>query len=463
MSAIPLLGGVVGTSEAEFIETLPVNLEALIVDSNIAKGQFRAAAGAVDFTTGPGTDRGGIVWNGTHYRVMGTKLVTVSSMGVVTELGDVGGEGPVTLDYSFDRLAINSGADLFYWTGASLIQVTDIDLGRVLDMMWIDGYFMTTDGTNVVVTQLSDPTAVDPLKYGSAEDDPDMCTGLIKFREEAYVLGVHTIQVFRNVGGNGFPFATIEGATIPFGCVSATAKCLFGSSFAFVGSARNESLGVYIAGNGDAQKISTRLIDDLLEKETNPAGIVLESVRSKDEERLYVHLEGLTLVFLLKASEVAGELVWYQAQSGIGQQYRIRYPVEVGGRYIVGDTNSAKLGVLDYGVSTHFGELAQWQFETGMLYNESLGAIIHQLELVGLPGRQPFAASSSIFLSLTTDGQFWGQERALSLGASGARNRRLAWRPHVRFGNYLGLRFRGYGPGLAGFARLEGTFEALGA
>lgn len=463
MPAIPLLGGVVGTSEAEFIESLPVNLEALVVDSNIAKGQFRAAAGAVDFATGPGVDRGGIVWNGTHYRVMGTKLVTVSNMGAVTELGDVGSGGPVHLDYSFDRLGINSGDRLYYWTGSSLIQVTDPDLGRVLDMLWIDGYFMTTDGTNIVVTQLSDPTAVDPLKYGSAEDDPDMCTGLIKFNEEAYVLGTHTIQVFRNVGGNGFPFSTILGATIPYGCVSATAKCLFGPSFAFVGSQRNESLGVYLAGNGNADKISTRVVDDLLAAETNPAGIVLQTVQSKDEERLLVHLSDRTLVFLLTASKVAGEPVWYQAQSGIDQPYRIRYPVEVGGRYIVGDANSAKLGVLDYTVATHFGELAQWRFETGMLYNESLGAIVHQLELVGLPGRQPFAASSEIFLSLSTDGQFWGQERALSLGASGARNRRLAWRPHVRFGNYLGLRFRGYGPGLPGFARLEGTFEALGA
>lgn len=463
MGAIPLLGGVVGTSEAEFIESLPVNLEALIVDSNIAKGQFRAAAGATEFASGPGNDRGGIVWNSQHYRVMGTKLVTVSSGGAIAILGDVGGSGPVQMDYSFDRLAINSGEKLFYWTGSVLQEVTDPDLGPVIDMLWIDGYFMTTDGTNVVVTELSDPTAVDPLKYGSAEEDPDACTGLIKFAEEAYVMGLHTIQVFRNVGGNGFPFATILGATIPFGCVGPRAKCLYGPSFAFVGSTRDQALGVYIAGNGNATKISNRIIDDLLAKEADPSAIVCEAVQSKDEERLLVHLENETLVYLLTASANAGENVWYRAQSGIGQQYRLRYAVEVGGKYIVGDTRSEKLGILDYTVATHFGEVAQWQFETGMLYNESLGAIVHQAELVGLPGRQPFGASTKIFLSLSTDGQFWGQERALSIGASGARNRRLAWRPHVRFGNYLGLRFRGYGPGLPGFARLEGTFEALKA
>jgi hypothetical protein len=40
-------------------------------------------------------------------------------------------------------------------------------------MLWIDSFFMTTDGTYVIVTELSDPMQVKPLKYGSAEEDPD--------------------------------------------------------------------------------------------------------------------------------------------------------------------------------------------------------------------------------------------------------------------------------------------------
>jgi hypothetical protein len=83
-----------------------------------------------------------------------------------------------------------SQRSLWYYTPADgLTQVTDEDLGLVIDGLWIDGYFMTTDGTYVVVTELSDPTQVQPLKYGSAEEDPDPVTGLLKYRDEAYVLG----------------------------------------------------------------------------------------------------------------------------------------------------------------------------------------------------------------------------------------------------------------------------------
>jgi hypothetical protein len=149
-------------------------------------------------------DRGGINWNGVMYRVMGTKLCTVSA-GAVSILGDVGGMGPVTLDYSFDRLIIRSGTSLFYLKSGVLTQVTDPDLGPVLDAMWIDGYTMTTDGTSIVVTELNDPTSVKPLKYGSAEEDPDPVTGLIKLRDEPYILGVTRSRCSRTSAGTAFP------------------------------------------------------------------------------------------------------------------------------------------------------------------------------------------------------------------------------------------------------------------
>jgi hypothetical protein len=154
-------------------------------------------------------------------------------------------------------LIVRSSDQLYYWDGTTLTHVTDTDLGPVVDMLWIDGYTMTTDGTSIIVTELNDPTSVLPLKYGSAEEDPDMVTGLIKVKDEAIALGQYTIQFFQNVGGNGFPFQPVKSASIPVGCVGPTAKCLYGDSFAFVGSARNEAIGVYIAGSGTATRISS--------------------------------------------------------------------------------------------------------------------------------------------------------------------------------------------------------------
>lgn len=456
---IPLLSGVVADGSAEYLTALPVNLEVVATDNKIAAAQFRAPAGAVTHVTGPGADRGGIDYDGRHIRVMGTKLVEIA--GAVTILGEVGGTGPVTFAEGFGRLAIRSGTSLFYLVGSDLTEVTDPDLGPVKDALWIDGYFMTTDGTSIVVTELNDPTKIEPLKYGSAEEDPDMVTGLMKVANEAYAVGRYTIQVFGNVGGSGFPFARIKGATIPQGCVGPNAKCLFADSFAFIGGGRGEAVGVYVAGQGSATRISPRVIDDELAKVSDPTQIVLESRTYRAERRLLIHLPDKTLVFLTNVSKTLEQPAWYVAQSGRGNPYRLRNAVMVGGRWFVGDTQSNAIGVLDETVSTHFGDKAEWQFTAGLIYNEARGGIVNTLELIGLPGRAPLGEEPQAFLSMTRDGETWTEERPCSLGKRGERNTRIQWRPRARFANQLGLRFRGYNDAMPGFAALEAGITPL--
>jgi hypothetical protein len=452
MTSIPLLWGTVATETSEFAQNVPLNLEPIILDNGIDKGQLRSTPGALPFGTGPGTDRGGINWNGTCYRVMGTKLVQVNPDGSVMTLGDVGTGGQVSMDYSFDRLAVASGGRLYYWNGTTLVQNVSINLGTVVDMLWIDGYFMTTDGKYVVVTELADPMTVKPLKYGSADEDPSSCVGIIKLRDEAYVCEKYTIQVFKNVGGNGFPFSTIKGATIPFGVVGTFAKTLFGDSFAFVGSARNEGLGVYTAGNATATKISTRALDKALAKVTDPSSIIMEKRVSNNEARLLIHLPTETWCYLQLASGMVGQMVWYRLQSGVGGQYRLRNAVNCYSKTLVGDLNSSQIGVLTDTVSTHFGQPAQWMLDLGLVYNEGRGGILRSIELVGLTGRG--TTSSTIFLSLTRDGETYSMERGITVQQFD-HEKRLQWRPQTRFNRFMGMRFRSNDGAVAGIAACE--------
>lgn len=459
---LPLFSGVLADDTAEFRKSFPLNLEPTAVDNKIANGQLRATAGAIYAATGPGIDRGGVYFNDMIYRVMGTRLVRLRRAGALDDLGDVGSDGlPVTFAIGPDRLAIRSGTNLYYWDDTALTQVTDEDLGQCKDVIWIDGYFMSSDGTHVVVTELNNPAEIHPLKYGAAEEDPDPITGLIKFRGESYWLGRNTIQVFRNVGGSGFPFQTLKGATIPFGCVGPMAKCLFADSFAFVGSARNEALGVYLAGQGSAAHISGRRVDDELAAVEDPSTIVLEARSSRNEDRLFIHLPTKTLVYCAIASQFLKEPIWYEAQSGVNKPYRLRSAVEGYGKWICGDTEAPQLGQLTDSVCTHFGESAQWRFDVGLLYNEGHGAIIHALELIGLHGRAPAGVNGVAWLSMTRDGQNFTSERALPTGTAGQHSQRLQWRPRQSFRNFLGLRFRGFSEAMPGFAACEAKISPL--
>lgn len=455
MVAIPLLKGVIANEAAEYQLSHPLNLEPIMVDSGISKGQLRHTAGTEPFADGPAPMRAAIVWNDLYYAVMGEWLVSVNAGGAVRQIGSVGSGGTASLDYSFDRLIIRSGIALWYYDGATLSRVTDTDLGAVVDSLWVDGYTGFTDGKFFGVTEINNPFEVKPLKYASAEADPDPITGLIKLRGEVYVLGTNTIQVFQNVGGAQFPFQVVEGATIPTGCVSATAKTLFGETFAFVGAARNDALGVHVAGSGTSSKISTRAVDDALARVVDPASIALEKRISRDELRLFVHLPSESWVFLAKATERAGEPVWYRCQSGVDQPYRIRNAVFAYNRFLVGDLKTGAIGSLRDVATRHFGEAAQWQFDVGLIYNQAKGAIVDRIELVGLPGRGDDDLGAEVFMSYSRDGQTFTPERAVNAGRAGERYKRIEWRPHARMLNYMGVRFRGYSAMTAGWASCE--------
>lgn len=464
---VPILAGVYADSSAAFHTSYPVNYEPTLVDSGISQGYLTNAPGVTSIGTGPGADRGAINWNGICYRVMGSSLVSVTVAGVVTVLGDVGNDGlPVTLDYSFDRLVIWSNLNQFYYqtTTGLVTQVTDPDLGLVFGGMWIDGYFMSTDGENIVVTELNDPYSVDPLKYGSSESDPDPVVGLAKVRGEAYALNRNTIQNFQDIGGTGFPFTNNPGGLIPRGVVGTHAWAYFLETFAFVGSGRNEQLSVYLAGAGESISISTSEIDRKLASVSvaDQALIQCEARIEDGEQRFYIHLPTQSLVYMRQASLLNKEPVWHLLADGslIDRPYSPQHMALCYGRWMVGDA-SGNLGLLDTSVSTRFGAIVGWQFDTTFLYNQGHGGIIQSVELAGLPGRAPVGIEPTASLSWTVDGQTWSQERFISTGAFGQRRKRVQWRPKNRFSNYVGLRFRGANAAMESWAALDVEVEAL--
>jgi hypothetical protein len=477
---IPILNGIYADATPELRTAYPVNFVPVPKQSGISNGFLRPGDGIVANGSGPGTDRGGINWNGICYRVMGTKLVTVASNGTVTVLGDVGGpvNTLVTFDYSFDVLAIASGGRLYYWipvttpatidwnpTTPILRQVTDPDLGVVLDVCWVDGFFMTTDGTSLVITELLDPMSVNPIKYGSSEVDPDPVVALLKLRNEVYALNRNTVEVFDNVGGELFPFARIDGAQIQKGVVGTFACCVYLERIAFLGGGRNEAPGIYIGAAATTQKISTQEIDELLltYTEAQLAQVKLEARNDKAHQHLYVHLPDRTVVYDAAASEALGDQVWFTLTTTIVgfSQYRARNLVWAYDKWLVGDPQSSSIGYLVQDTGHHWGQQVRWEFGTIIAYNEGNGAIFNRLELVSLTGSVALGTNPQISTSYSTDGLAWSQDRSISVGTIGNTAKRLAWFQQGHMRNWRIQRFRGDSDAHVSFMRLEAQIEAL--
>lgn len=463
---IQIVSGIYSDQAADFRTSYPVNLVPVAQKSGVSNGYLRPADGMIEHDEGSGVGRGGINWNGICYRVMGSKLVTIGNTGVETVLGDVGNDSlPVTFDYSFDRLGIASNGDLFYWDGATLTQVTDSDLGTVIDFIWVDGYFMTTDGTYLIVTELNDPTSVNPLKYGSSEADPDPIKAVLKVRNEPHALNRYTVEVFDNVGGALFPFSRIEGAQIQKGVIGTHACCVFAESIAFLGSGRNEAPGIYLGANGNAIKISTSEIDMLLADytESELALSVLEARNDNAHQHLYVHLPDKTIVYDLAATQALQEPVWFTLTSALQgfSEYRAKFLVWCYDKWLCVDPTSTSYGYLTNEVSSHYGDTVRWEFGTQIVYNAGAGAIFHELELVALTGRVALGATPTISTSYSLDGEEWSQEKFISVGSIGNRTKRLVWLQQGHMRNMRMQRFKGDSQAFISMARLEAKIEPL--
>lgn len=468
---LSIISGIYTDNGPDFRQAYPVNLEPVPVANGISGGYLRPSDGLIAQGTGPGIDRGGINWDGLLYRVMGTKLVSISDTNVVTVIGDVGGSTDlVIMDYSFDYLGIVSGGNIYFYDGTTLTQASyglvNPTLGPVIDFCFIDGRFMLTDGVRLWVTDVVDPFTIGQLAYQEPVADPDPVSSLLRLRNEVYAINRNTIEVYESITSNvPFPFSVIDGAQIQKGAIGVQGSCVFAEMIAFIGGGRNEAPAVYIGSAATARKISTQEVDDILLNYTEQqlSLVKLEARNERSQQFLYMHLPDRTLVYDAAASAALEQQVWFVLTTSLTgfEQYRARNFVWIYDKWTCGDPQSTTFGYLTDTTSNHWGEIVRWEFGTSIVYNESKGAIFHQLELVALTGRVALGSNPWISTSYSYDGQAWSQDRAIQVGSTGQTQKRLVWFQQGHMRNWRVQRFKGDSQAHLSFARLEAQLEPL--
>lgn len=466
MAQIPLINGVYADAAPHFRSAYPRNYFAVPKDNGIARGYLQPANGIVQVAATSGPDRGGYNWNDVCYRVVGTDLKTVAAnYAMSASLGTVIGSTKVSMDAGFDRLVVVGGGNAYYYTKAGVFsQVTDADLGLVIDVVWVDSYFVFTDGSVLIVADLTDPTAVNPLKYGSAEFDPDSIVGVCRVGTELTAVGRYSVQAYTNVGGTGFPFSPIKGTIVNKGAFGTHSFAALDNTLYMVGSGRNEAPSVWQVTNGSVANISTSEIDKVLKTytPTQLAAIEVEMWVDEGHMVMMIHCPDRTLALDISATLAAGEPVWAILTSGMGiNKYRCRNLTWCYNKWIVGDTNSNAIGIYDNTISTHWGQALDWEFGTVIVYLNGKGAIMYDMELVGLYGQVPLGANPVVLTSYTKDGVTWSQEMSVRAGKQGQRTGRLCWINAGSIENFRAQKFRGTSDCHVAFARLEARFEPL--
>lgn len=458
--------------DGDYGDKYPINMQVIAQQTNLSSAYLKNINGVSLFSDCSvyGLDRGGINWNGRLFRALGSFLVEIDSNGFGTVIGHIGDDiKSASFAYSFDRLAVVSNGNLFYYVSDAntFHEVTDADLGVVSNILWVDGYFVLNDNEFIIVTELNDPESVDPFKYGSSEVNPDDIISILKLKNELVALNRYSIEFFSNVGNAGFPFQRIDGAVITRGCIGRDACCVYDDTITFLGNALNEQVGIYQAVNGQSIKISTKEIDNVIALYTEEQLKItkIEMILHDGDLFLYVHFFNHTWIYNITASKALQNNVWYKATSFINgsknyyDAWNFTYCFD---KLICGRRSDKTLGYIDDTVSTHWGNKINWEFQTNILYNEGNGAIIHEMELQHNIKTLPLNQDAYIFTDFSfDDGLTWSEARMLSIGRSGNRYQRMRFMRNGRINSKRVQRFKGDSDAFMSISRLDMRIEPL--
>jgi len=450
---VTLIKGDKVSSLVDYRDALPVNMYAIEKEILGAKGYMQSYPGLTSFGTSLGVDRGANYNERfkNHFRVSGTHLISVSTLGVVTDLGDIPGVSQCRLQnfYSFNTQGIIADGKMFLYDAVGgFREVVDADLGSPIDGVWIDGYYFLTDGEYLYHTDIDDEESIDPLKYATAEFMPDLSLGLAKTKDnKVMVFGRYTIEYFVNVASENFAFQRLSTRAQKIGIVATHAKCEVKGVFYITGGHKEEAISVYVLSGGVSVKISTKEIDKILAKYTEPklVDMRMETYTENGMTFILIHLPEEVLCFNETISKTIGLFyAWsilksdtigdnpYRAINGI---FDARNSL-----WIYGDKLDENLGKLDESVVTHYNEKIEWILFTPFLNLNEIS--IDKIEIVIVPGFN-IIDDATVAISLTTNGLTYGAEYWLKYSEPLDYNKRFIIRRIGYVRNYVGFKFRG--------------------
>lgn len=461
MVSIPLGLGSYENESIPFSAQRCVNLYAGIAqDSSLSPAKLEGSPGIAQFgTSGSGESRGAISMNSVFYYVSGYKLYSVNDLGSVTDLGTISGTERVLMAHNGEKLCVVVPGGLGYVynaTTATLAQITNVNYLTSDSVCFKDGYFVFTQTSSNVwfISALNDPLTFDALDRGTAEQDPGVIIGCHSNYDEVIIFKEDNSEIFQNVGGSGFPFQRIPGASFEKGSHCRYSTIQWEGSFYFLGGGKNEKTSFFERkGGGEPNRISTDAIDNELQKFTRSeiknaftfsysisgGSFVGITIRSSN-------VNSRTFIYNVTASRFSKNSVWGEQQSGVSENdWRISSVTFAYDKLLVTDKIDGRIGYLDSEVFTEYSNPIFRQKTTPPFYFENFALCFSKLELFVDSGKGLITGQGSdpkIVMQFSDDGtRTWSSEFWRSLGKIGKYKERVVWRRQGRTPRYRIFRF----------------------
>jgi len=263
----PILGSAYVARSVNAADSRMINLFPEVIPEGGHTPAFlnRAPGLKLEIAVGTGPVRGLWTFGGYAYVASGNTLYKLDSTYTITTIGTLANDGPVSMADDGTHLFIACNGPSFVYNATTLAfgQITDVDFPGALTVSYLGGYFVfiEPDSQRVWVTELLDPTSIDPLDFASAEGSPDGLVSSITDHSEIWLFGTNSVEVWYNAGTADFPLQRIQGAFNEIGCAATYSVAKLDNGLFWLGAdARGRGI-VYRANGYTGTRISTHAVE----------------------------------------------------------------------------------------------------------------------------------------------------------------------------------------------------------
>jgi hypothetical protein len=461
-----------------------------------------------------GNNRGMLLADNVLYAVIGTGLYSLIPIGeskysasIFTQklLGTLPDGDLVSMatNGTWIVIVIPNGRAFAYNSETSVFaEITDANYYPSNCVVFKDGYFVFTESTGTFFfnSEINNPIVIEALSEATAEIAPDYIYGAIVSRNELFILGEQSIEVFQtNQSGEGSPFTRIPGGFIEKGAHCVFGNVLFDNTFVFIGGGAAEKTSIWkVISTASAVKISTPPVDNIIQQFTRKEIENSVALAYSDDTGTFAVFTfvsstpgkpSVTFCYDAAASAASGRQIWHQRQTGlepnlwnassIVQAYGTIYVGAYPGEQLPGlgipvyvldvntytDSDSPVTPTDGKGYNPIYRQRTSQPFS-----NQGKSLFIGDIELTMQPGtglqKPPFPSTSSQWTNPTIRMQYsddggntFNNRSELSIGGIGQYNLRQIWPRNGRVTRYRCYRFITTAPVNTTIIKLEAWAE----
>lgn len=265
------------------------------------------------FSTGTGADGGCYTWNGVTYKISGTTLYSVNSIGTQTSIGTIAGSSVATWAAIFGELVICRDGNVYSYDGTTLTTATDSDFETPEFVDLINQQALYDGNSNrFTISDAGTLTSINGLNYATAETKPGTLQRVYVFNETIYVFSTTYAMQWWNSGSGNPPVDKITNGTTLIGLKEPRTVANNKSFMYWLGS----DCAVYRTIAGQPEQVSTiPLTTEFFGYTTTGAIGICFNIRGQDFYMIHFPEESKTWLF----NESGGwsELTYKLTETGI--------------------------------------------------------------------------------------------------------------------------------------------------